>query len=302
MTIDPRRLLHLLAVAQAGTFGKAARDLRISQPALSNSIATLERSLGVKLLDRSRRGASLTDHGRLVSERAGALDALLSTTLNDLQRAKLGLDGTLRVGVSPVGCVAVVPEAVAMLAEDLPGAAITITELHDDVLIDQLTRGAIDIAISPTGLNRDPAGMECEPLFVDRLVVAVSRANPLAGRSVTSLKQISGSRFIMPARDTEIYRHINGLFTNSGTTWPSRVITSNSLLLIKTMVRKDDAITIISDRMIAPEISAGWIAAVGLREKIAKRQICIRRMRRAPPSTLVDRFVMCLRSCSRAFN
>lgn len=294
MTIEPRRLLHLLAVARAGTFGKAAQQLRVSQPALSKSIAALEHSVGVRVMERSRKGATLTDFGRMLCDRAQAIESLLDAADDEVKLTKLGQRGTLRVGASPVGCVGVVPEAVAMLTTAVPNAEVTITEMQDDALLEGLMKGAIDVAISPSGSRKDPNDIECQPLFFDKLVVACARTNPLAKRRLSSLKQISGARFVMPAPGTSIYSQIEGLFSTAGVRWPELVITSNSLLLIKSMVRADHAITIISDQMIRPEVSAGWFTAIPLREKVAVREISIRRWKLAPPNALLDRFIFCL--------
>ena len=73
MEPDYRQLMYLLAIAECGSFSRAAAKLRMSQPALSNSIAALERALGVRVLDRTRNGATLTDFGRLLANHAEAL-------------------------------------------------------------------------------------------------------------------------------------------------------------------------------------------------------------------------------------
>jgi DNA-binding transcriptional LysR family regulator len=73
MRIDPRRLLDLLAVARHGSFSGAAEALGVSQPGLSQSIALLEHGLGVRVLERSRHGARLTEPGEALVFHARAL-------------------------------------------------------------------------------------------------------------------------------------------------------------------------------------------------------------------------------------
>jgi DNA-binding transcriptional LysR family regulator len=299
MTLDPRRLLHLLAVADAGGFGKASRNLGISQPALSKSIAVLEHSVGTKLLDRSRRGASLTRYGELLVERSRALGSLIDRAAVDLRRSMAGLEGTIRIGVSPIACVTIVPGAIAQLADEAPDASISVRELEDDQLREKLLRGELDIVVSPNTPQHEPRSIVAEPLFRDRLVVAVARDNPLASRRTLTVDQIAGARFAMPTRDTAMYRTIERLFTSSGLSLPSEMIFCNSVLLIKALVRTDGAITLISDRMIEPERSIGWIKAIPLRDKTESREISFRRLKDLRPTPLVKRFIECLHAQGR---
>src|SRR5262245_50964973 len=106
--MDPRRLVELLRIAEHGSYTRAAAAQGISQPALSNSIAILEKSLGVRVLERTRNGATLTEFGRLLTTYAEALQSLLSRAADDVRLKKLGMEGSLVVGVSPVACVELV--------------------------------------------------------------------------------------------------------------------------------------------------------------------------------------------------
>lgn len=299
MTIDPRRLIHLLAIARAGTLGKAALELRVSQPALSNSIAALERSVGGRVMDRSRRGVSLNELGQRLFDRAEAMESILRTAEEDVQLKRLGLVGELRIGVSPVGCVAVVPKAVTLLREAIPLADVTVHELEDGELVDRLLKGTLDLAISPSGSRSEPKGISSQLLFSDRLVVAASRLNLLSRKRSVSIKQLSTMPLALPSRDTAIYRQIEGLFAASGARWPRSSISSNSLQFIKSMVRENSAVAIISNRIIEPEVTAGWVAAVQLKECPSTRDILVRRWKNAPRNVLVDRLVECLFTAER---
>ena len=77
MALDAKRLIDLLRISEHGSYTHAAAAEGISQPALSNSIAVLEKELGVRVLDRTRRGATLTDFGRLLVSHAALLESLL---------------------------------------------------------------------------------------------------------------------------------------------------------------------------------------------------------------------------------
>lgn len=295
MSIDPRRLLHLLAVAEAGGFGKAARKLGLSQPALSKSLAGLEHSLKVTLVDRSRRGASLTPYGELLVERSRAIENLLERAEVDLRRSIQGLDGAIRIGVSPVCCVGVVPAAIARLASEAPGASISVRELEDNYLREQLRRGDLDVVVSADAPHQDSKGIIAEPLFTDRLMIAVGRDSSLARQHTLALKQIIDQRFAMPGKDTAMYRTIESALASAGLPMPSRTMFCASVTVIKSLVRSNDAITLISDRIIEPESSMGWIKGIALRDRLKPRTISVRRLKEAESKPLIMRFLDCLR-------
>src|SRR5271165_4144140 len=129
--IDPKRLIELLRIADHGSFTSAAAVLGVSQPALSNSIGVLERMLGVRVFERTRNGATLTEFGRVLAGHAAAIDSVLSRAVDELEAKKRGLEGSLVVGVSPIACIDIVPAAVACLKRETPKIVVSVEERAD---------------------------------------------------------------------------------------------------------------------------------------------------------------------------
>jgi len=95
--VDPRHLANLLSIAKHGSFNRAAAARGISQPALSNSIAQLERRLGVQVLDRTRRGSELNEYGKILVRNAAVIDSVLQHTVDEVRLKRLGVEGPLRI-------------------------------------------------------------------------------------------------------------------------------------------------------------------------------------------------------------
>lgn len=209
MAPNPKRLLELLQIAKHGAYTRAAAAQGISQPALSNSIAALERSLGVRLLDRTRHGATLTDFGRLLASHAEGLDALLARASEDVRLKKLGMGGSLAVGISPVASVELVPNAIARVKHETPDISVRIYERPDDQLLESLRSGEIDAMVSPAGLLTDPPDVQRETLLRDVAVVIVAPRSPWA-RQKNYQPGAVARRPMDPARrtyrDVEAYR------------------------------------------------------------------------------------------------
>ena len=294
--IDPRRLIGLLRIAEHGSYTRAAAAQGVSQPALSSSIAVLEKSLGVRLLDRTRHGATLTEFGRLLASHAAALDTMLTRASDEFALKKRGLEGSLVIGVSPIACVDIVPDAVARLKAETPNVAIAIHERPDDELLANLQSGEIDVMVSPTGLVTDPTGIEREVLLRDRFVVILRRQHRLARRKSLSLADLRGEQWVMPDAHTIMWRQIEAIFAAENEPWPLHGVSTNSTVALKSLVMRSDSVSIASRRMVKLEARAGDLACVPLRKAHFTREICLRQRRQAALTPLTQRFVSAIRA------
>lgn len=298
MTLDPRKLLHLRAIAVEGTFGKAATKLGMSQPALSLSIASLERTLGVPLFERSRKGASLTHFGSSVLRSADALDVLVRNLHEEVRLRKAGLEGRLSIGVSPIGTMVVVPEAIALLREASPKIKVEVQELSDQELDAKLIRGEIDIAIHPSGSGPFQASMKYIPLFTDRLVLICSRHHPFGDWRSSSLTKLADAAFVMPEPRSMLSQSIHSLFASANLSRPADLIMCTSIPMIKRIVARSDYVAIVSDQVIQTEVKAGTLKRVYIKEA-GSRQICARVLANQT-NPILDRLIAILRETSKA--
>lgn len=177
MDVSIRQLESFVAVADLGSFTKAAALLHISQPALSRQIGGLEHTLGSQLFDR-RPHPVLTPRGReLLASARAVLDAV-----TDLERHTIDLDtdqvGQLRVGVIHSLTVGVIPPLLQDWHAEHPRIELHLEEFsHSNELAAAMKAAQLDVAIGPR-----PPGWPgiTVPLFVERFVVAMSPAHPLA--------------------------------------------------------------------------------------------------------------------------
>ena len=309
-SLSPKRLLELLRIAEHGSYTRAAAAQGVSQPALSNSIAALEQSLGVRLVDRTPHGSSLTDLGQLLAGHATALEALLTRAADDVTLRKQGLAGSLVIGVSPIASAQLVPAALARLKAETPGIAVTVTERPDDDLMAGLRTGQIDVVVSPAGLQADPPDIERELLIQDRFVIVAGPKHPAAGRQGVPaadrkgvpLKALRGAQWVMPDAHTAMYRQIELLFAAENEPWPRDCICTNSITALKALLMGGDFVTISSAAVVRPELDAGYLAATPLRNRSFSREITLRTRRNAHPSAVVQRFVTHLRAVAAALN
>lgn len=298
MTIDPKRLIEMLRIAECGSYTRAAAELGVSQPALSNSMAVLEKSLGVRLFDRTPRGATLTEHGRLLANHAQALQRLLSRADDDLRLKKLGMEGSLSVGISPIASVELVPTAIARLTDESPNISVGIYERPDEELMAGLLRGEIDAMISPLGAHARSPDIESEVLLQDTAVVIARPKHPLAQRRDVSMKDLADARWVMPSPHTAMWEHTRALFAAANVPWPANHVTTNSINALKALVMRTDALSISSRKLMRLEIEAGYLKVIPLRKPFV-RDIALRTRRHAYLTPITQRFVKIVRAVAK---
>ncbi|MEJ1088090.1 LysR substrate-binding domain-containing protein [Microbacterium sp. Mu-80] len=169
------------AVARLGHFTRAADELFLTQPSLSRQIQALESDLGATLFQRDRTGVAITSAGE-------ALLPIARRMLADADAARHEMDelaglrrGRIRLGAPPTLCVSVVAEVIAEFRRAHPGIDLHITEAGSRTLVDALSEGALDLALTITRPNvREDASVERVPLFTEELVVASAADTALA--------------------------------------------------------------------------------------------------------------------------
>ncbi|MGW2279953.1 LysR family transcriptional regulator [Streptomyces sp. NPDC001770] len=140
----------LLAVARLGSLGRAARDLGISQPAASSRIRTMERQLGVALLDRSPRGSTLTDAGALVTDWARRVVEAAEAFDAGAQALRDRRDSRLRVAASMTIAEYLLPGWLIALRAERPGTAVSLLAGNSE----QVARRLVPVQLTGVRLRR----------------------------------------------------------------------------------------------------------------------------------------------------
>jgi len=191
--VELRHLLALQAIAEHGSFGRAARALGYTQSAISQQVATLERAVGEKLIERpgGPRPVSLTEAGQLLLRHAEAIVARMKAAQADLAAFSEGAAGPLRIGTYQSVSARLLPALVRRFKEAFPKVEIQLSESAiDDELEARIERGDVDLSFVMLPMNEAP--LEAAQLIVDPYVLLVPTGSRLAGRAKPpSLKEIA---------------------------------------------------------------------------------------------------------------
>jgi DNA-binding transcriptional LysR family regulator len=194
-----RQIRSALEVAKRGTFTRAAEQLHLSQPALSEQIKQLEDSLGFALFLRTGRGAEVTDKGRTFLHEAARI-ANEMVHLQDVARHLLtGSAASIKVGMIS-GLAPLLVQRMFPLGESLRDKQLEIHTAPTRVIFDDLFHGRLDMGFA-VGVDPDfiPLGLTVQPLFDVQLGLIVPQQHPLAQRDAATcdIAQIASEPLIM---------------------------------------------------------------------------------------------------------
>lgn len=269
MTIELQQMRQIIALAEHGSFVRAATTLHISQPALSRSIRNVERRFGKDLFLRSGNGVIPTDLGRLYIERARDLLRMA----DELEGEAIGQGsvqrGRVAVGGGPYPAESFLGPAAARLVDQHPQVGVQVRAHSWDELLRQLRSRELDFFVAETStLTREP-DLEIEQLPSEHSAYFFARADhPLVARSNVTAIEVMAWPFATPARvpprilEPMLLAH-RAAAGKLAVPRPFPSIECNGLAPVKRIVATSDAVSASILSCIATELEAGTFVLLG---------------------------------------
>ncbi|MGV1759171.1 MULTISPECIES: LysR family transcriptional regulator [unclassified Rhizobium] len=195
--MELRHIRYFLALAAEGNFTRAAANLGIGQPPLSQQIKDLENEVGVQLFHRVPHGAELTVAGEaFLAEAKTAVDAAEKAKLA-AQRANRGEIGRLSLGFTASSAFnSIVTATIREFRDHWPGVLLSLTEMNTNALMERLVRGEIDAAFIRPGLE-DTRDVRLKRFADEPMMIALPARHPLAARDRVPIAALAGEPFIL---------------------------------------------------------------------------------------------------------
>ena len=232
------QLKYFLAISEHKTFLEAADEMNISQSSLSKQLSKLENELGVELIDRSRRSASLTKAGKVFLDDAKKILNQYKIMFSHMQVFKKNRD------IFRIGSLAFLGQyglnfKLANFNENHPEFNISVEDVEEDILIENFKNGAYDIIIGRT-LPPEISYDYSEKIADDELVAVMRKSHPLASKNFIELSQIVSMTLFLTKTYTSIYKICMQLFEENNLI-PKKVFTSRSETIIS-MISTQNAV------------------------------------------------------------
>ncbi len=239
--LDPR-LQHVVAVAKAKSFTAAAAAVGISQPAVTKSIADLEREIGYPIFHRTARGAIPTEDGRSFIERA----ARVLDDVRELLQTPAGYNdiyaGVLRIGICPAPLEWQLVEPLDVLLERHPTIRLDVAGASFERTVQQLENGAIDVAV---GFDEAFAGwpeLTRKSIGLLESTIFVCKDHPLLTRPTVSFDELSKYDFVSPSASKPYGDTIRNLYDRAGVSWQKKVHVMDYFPATARIIRRTQAI------------------------------------------------------------
>jgi DNA-binding transcriptional LysR family regulator len=240
------RDLHiLLAVTQAGTMGRAATALSVSQPVISKAISELEAALGARLFDRTAQGIVPTAYGNAMIQCSRAVFDELQQGVKAIEYLDDPTRGQLHIGCTEAGAIGMVPLVIDELVRRHPGLQFHVLTADPVTLTAvELPRRSIELAMSAIPMEL-PADIEAEPLFEDVQVVMAGIHSPWARRRRVRLPDLLDAAWILPPTDSTGRLYIDAAFKAQGLTPPVAAVSTFSTALCHQLLASGNYLAIL---------------------------------------------------------
>jgi len=301
------RDLHVFfTVAQCGSMAKAARQLRVSQPAISEIIADLEHALRVRLLDRQPQGVEPTMYGNAVLKRSIAVFDELKQSVRDVEFLSDPTTGELRIGCVESLSATIVPQILLQFSKQYPRVV---------VHVDGLTAPAIDLLglrnrkydctlvrlMRPLGNDSLADDVEAELLFYDRLVIAAGVKSRWTRRRKMNLAELIDEPWILPPPDTWHYARVADAFQARGLGMPKASFNSLSMTLRMQLLSAGPYISVFANSVMRLNAHRYNVTVLPIDLPAPPWPVVLVTLRNRTLTPVAERFVACAREVAKSF-
>ena len=299
--MDYRKVQLFLAAARLGNMTEAAASLDISQPALSKSIKSLEKTLGVRLLERGRFGVSVTPFGQALMQHGQVMEAEMRNAVGEIQAMRGAQRGHVLMGCGPTEATRLLPLALQALAKDQPEIQVTVLYGLNEALMPWVKQGEVDFALSSVPTRTTDPDLSHERLLTETATVVARAGHPLAQHKVVTPDLLTPYPWVLP-RKRELERlAFDDYFVAQGLEPPTAQVETTSTVLMKSMVMQSDALTFIPAELIYWEVRAGQLQALQASGNQWARQVGITRRRKGSMSPASQRLLTAVKSVAKNF-
>jgi DNA-binding transcriptional LysR family regulator len=300
--LDVTRLRQLAVIVRHRSFSKAAEAIGISQPALSKNIRTLERALGVRLLERGRFGALPTEFGLALARHADAIDAELGSARAEIESLRVAHTGHVRIGCGPSEATRLLPVALNRLRSEAPGIRVTALYGLNEALMPMVKHGEVDFGLSSIPARCQDPDLQQIRVHEDRAAVIVRHGHPLvARREALTAEHLQDQNWVLPRSHELERRALDDVFVAAGFAPPVVAVETTSAVLMKTLVMQSDFLTFLPRELVYWEERTGLLAPLNVAAPSWRRFVGVTVRARAGINPAAQALINVLQAVGREF-
>lgn len=287
------QIRDLVATLESGSIRGAARQLGVSQPAVTKSIRQLEADLGAALIVRTSQGTEPTEAGRLLLARARIVQSELAKVRADIAALKGDQDARLAVGVGLVPATMLILPTLAGYRRLRPLTVVRLVEGTGTTLIPSVRDSTLDLAVTQRVQPANAPGLKFKTLTRVRLILAARRGHPML--KAQSLRELAGASWA-------IYRPpgtggvLEQMFAADGLPHPQDYVHCESGLLMVSLLATSDLIGVLAPPVVNHPFVRALIAPFSIASEVPPIEIGVYTRADGPPSPAAAAFIRALAS------
>lgn len=297
-SISLRHIRVFLEVVQQRSLRRAAQALHVSESAVSKSLRELEEALGIRLLQRDRRGASLTPAGAAFHVHALQSATSLAHAIESVQHDNEQRQ-PLRVGALPTAAAHLVRMATQQMLERRQGFSVYVESGNYETLVGRLRAAELDLIVGRM-VSRDTIGLSFELLFEEDIVAVVRPAHPLAHQPSVSTGDLSPNLIIAPSPGTQVRAAVDSYLFASASRPLLRHLDTQSETFSRAYTLESDAVWFAPRGLVTPELNRGWLIELPLKSPLLRAPFGLTTITNRPHSGATATFFDIVRKLSVA--
>lgn len=254
--MEIQQLKYVCAIAETGSFSRAAELCRIAQPSLSQQIQKLEEDVGARLFDRLGRRVRPTEAGHAFLPHARAILSQLDAARASVADKAANMQGRLTVGVIPTIAPYRMPGYTAAFTQRFPDAKLRIVEETTPNLVEGLRDLSIDMAIMALPLRHKD--LETYTLQEESLYVALPESHALANKKAVTMKELRGESFVM-LRDGHCFRDLSISACTHARITPNIAFESGQFSSLLGMVAAGIGVSLVPEMAVGTNIACRYV-------------------------------------------
>ena len=294
--IDVHRLKIFLTIADLKSFTLAAKTCMLTQPTVSQHIASLEQYFGLTLFDRRGKRLLLTGAGEIVYSHAKKISALFDELAQSVEMYKGRKTGTLLIGASTIPGECILPKVLGRLKEVIPGIKVRLTIADTEKAVQQLLDHSVDIAVVGSKLKHKR--LRYSPIIQDELVLIVPRGHRWCGKETVDIDDLKSESFVMRESGSDTRVEMGKILLGAGLdpAQLSVVCEVGTAMAVKEAVAEGLGIAFVSKWAVAREVQQRMLDVVRVRGLVFEHWFYLVRDAARTPGPMCESFEQFLRS------
>jgi LysR family transcriptional regulator, low CO2-responsive transcriptional regulator len=256
-----KQLEVFLAVAESGSFSRGADAALLTQSTVSQHISALEQEVGVKLLDRTGKGALLTEGGKVLLQRARRVSQEVREIQQAMNRFKGLEEGALTVGGSNIPGIYLLPVALGRLSAQFPRLEVTVLQGDSQAIIDRLARDEVEMGV--VGSCFSEAAISFEPLGSEQICLVVPRQHAWQGRAVIGLDELTSQSLVARESGSGTDKTVRDALARAGV--------KGGALKIRVFLGSNEAVK----QAVLNGVGAAFVSALSIQKELAEQSLCV---------------------------